>query len=132
MPVTIPRTKIFKKATCLIAMKTMYLLGCLSIVFHELASFVADIALRYLNLVNDYQQYPAARCAMGDNVVMYQLYKGAARKKRAYDGGDGAVAVTKEDVVDVVRKTYKGAARKKRADDAGDGAVAFRRSNRAK
>ncbi len=86
----------------------MYLLGCLSIVFHELASFVADIALRYLNLVNEYQQYPAARCAMGDNVVMYQLYKGAARKKRAYDGGDGAVAVTKEDVVDVVRKTYKG------------------------
>ena len=89
-------------------------------------------ALRYLNLVNDYQQYLAARCAMGDIVVMYQVYKGAARKKRAYDGGDGAVAVTKEDVVDVVRKTYKGAARKKRADDAGDGAVAFRRSNRAK
>ena len=28
--------------------------------------------LRYLYLVNDYQQYPAARCAMGDNVVMYQ------------------------------------------------------------
>ena len=28
--------------------------------------------LRNLYLVNDYQQYPAARCAMGDNVVMYQ------------------------------------------------------------
>jgi hypothetical protein len=53
-------------------MKTMYLLGSLSILFHQLASFVADIvALRYLNLVNDYQQYPTARCAMGDNVVMY-------------------------------------------------------------
>ena len=60
------------------------------------------------------------------------MYKGAARSKRAYDGGDGAVAVTKEDVVDVVRKTYKGAARKKRADDGEDGVVAVRRLNRGK
>ncbi len=37
----------------------------------DLASFVDDNALR-LNLVNDNQQYPAARCAMGDNIVMYQ------------------------------------------------------------
>ena len=37
----------------------------------DLASFVNDNALR-LNLVNDNQQYPAARCAMGDKIVMYQ------------------------------------------------------------
>ena len=58
-------------------------------------------------------------------------YKGAKRKKKAYDGGDGAVAVAKEDVVDAVRKTYEGAVRKKRADDGGDGAVTVRRSNRS-
>ncbi len=33
---------------------------------------MAGKELRYLYLVNDNQQYPAARCAMGDNVVMYQ------------------------------------------------------------
>jgi len=38
----------------------------------EHSSFVADNALRYLNLVNDYQQYPAARCGMGANGCMYE------------------------------------------------------------
>ena len=33
---------------------------------------MAGKELGYLYLVNDNQQYPAARCAMGDNVVMYQ------------------------------------------------------------
>ncbi len=40
----------------------------------EHSSFVADKALQYLNLVNDYQQYLAARCAMGENVYMYERY----------------------------------------------------------
>ncbi len=41
--------------------------------FHQTSpARVADKALRYLNLVNDYQQYPAARCAMGANVYMYK------------------------------------------------------------
>jgi hypothetical protein len=28
--------------------------------------------LQYINLVPDHQQFPAARCAMGDNICMYQ------------------------------------------------------------
>ena len=52
------------------------------------------------------------------------MYKGAARSKRAYDGGDRAAAVRKV--------VYKAAERKKRADDGEDGVVAVRRLNRGK
>ncbi len=33
---------------------------------------INDKALRYINLVPDYQQFLAVRCAMGDNICMYQ------------------------------------------------------------
>ncbi len=52
------------------------------------------------------------------------VYKGDARSKRAYDGGDRAAAVRKV--------VYKADARKKRAYDGEDGVVAVRRSNRGK
>ena len=31
-----------------------------------------DNALRFINSINDYQQFPAARCAMGPDICMYQ------------------------------------------------------------
>jgi len=37
----------------------------------EHAMNMDDKALRYLNKVNDHEQYPASRCAMGDEIYMY-------------------------------------------------------------
>jgi hypothetical protein len=37
----------------------------------EHAMNMDDKALRYLNTVNDHEQYPASRCAMGEDVCMY-------------------------------------------------------------
>ena len=37
----------------------------------EHAMNMDDKALRYLNKVNDHEQYPASRCAMGDDIYMY-------------------------------------------------------------
>ncbi len=52
------------------------------------------------------------------------VYKGAARSKRAYDGGDRATAIRKV--------AHKASERKKRADNGEDRVVAVRRSNRGK
>ena len=38
----------------------------------EHSAHLDDKALCYLNLVPDHQQYPAARCEMGDGIYMYQ------------------------------------------------------------
>jgi hypothetical protein len=38
----------------------------------EHSAHINDKALRYINLVADHQQFLAARCAMGDNICMYQ------------------------------------------------------------
>jgi hypothetical protein len=38
----------------------------------EHSAHINDKALRYINLVADHQQFPAARCAMGGNICMYQ------------------------------------------------------------
>ncbi len=52
------------------------------------------------------------------------MYKGAARLKKAYDGGDRATTI--REMVD------KAAEEKKGADDGEDGVVAVRRSTRQK
>jgi hypothetical protein len=36
------------------------------------SAHINDKALQYINLVPDHQQFPPARCAMGDNICMYQ------------------------------------------------------------
>ncbi len=36
------------------------------------SAHINDKALQYINLVPDHQQFPAARCAMGDKICMYQ------------------------------------------------------------
>jgi hypothetical protein len=36
------------------------------------SAHIYDKALQYINLVPDHQQFLAARCAMGDNICMYQ------------------------------------------------------------
>jgi hypothetical protein len=33
---------------------------------------MSDKALRYLNTINDHQQYPCARVSMGEDICMYQ------------------------------------------------------------
>jgi hypothetical protein len=39
---------------------------------HQHSAHVSDKALRYLNTINDLQQYPCARVNMGDDICMYQ------------------------------------------------------------
>jgi hypothetical protein len=41
---------------------------------YEHAANMQDNALRYLNSIPDYQQYPAARCALGEGVCMFQRH----------------------------------------------------------
>jgi hypothetical protein len=36
------------------------------------SAHINNNALRYINLVHDHQKFPAAMCAMGDNICMYQ------------------------------------------------------------
>ena len=52
MAVTFPRTTFFTKATCLIAMKRMYLLSSQSIVFHQLGGVVLDKDLNLVGPIN--------------------------------------------------------------------------------
>jgi hypothetical protein len=52
------------------------LIGCLSPTVLEAlkvehAMNMDDKALRYLNKVNDHEQYPASRCAIGEDIYMY-------------------------------------------------------------
>jgi hypothetical protein len=44
----------------------------------EHSSHLTDKALHYLNAVNDDEQYPAARCAVGKGVYMYQRSSSSA------------------------------------------------------
>ena len=39
---------------------------------HQHSSHMSDKALRYLNTINDHQQYPCARVSMGEDICMYQ------------------------------------------------------------
>jgi hypothetical protein len=39
---------------------------------HTHSVYVADKALRYLNTLNDHEQYPCARVNMGEDICMYQ------------------------------------------------------------
>jgi hypothetical protein len=38
----------------------------------EHAAHINDKALQYINLVLDHQQFPAAKCGLGDSIYMYQ------------------------------------------------------------
>ncbi len=39
---------------------------------HQHSSHMSDKALRYLNTINDHQQYPCAGVSMGEEICMYQ------------------------------------------------------------
>jgi hypothetical protein len=65
------------------------------------SAHINNNALRYINLVPDHQQFPAARCAMGDNICMYQRSSQSTAESMNYAN----LAVRKRTAVDPVNST---------------------------